>query len=138
KIFALNLDYMAKNLEAAEAERILSTPVMQRRRITAVDFLRAKAHLVTNESLRRKLTEPRVQLVSYGRAAERKELAAAVALNIGRYGFLVRDVAKGGRKDVKLVLYYDRVPSLLSLKNILPDSFQRIFRLRRSSQRVVS
>ena len=26
KIFALNLDYMAKNLEAAEAERILSTP----------------------------------------------------------------------------------------------------------------
>ena len=138
KIFALNLDYMAKNLEAAEAERILSTPVMQRRRITAVDFLRAKAHLITNESLRRKLTEPRVQLVSYGRAAERKELAAAVALNIGRYGFLVRDVAKGGRKDVKLVLYYDRVPSLLSLKNILPDSFQRIFRLRRSSQRVVS
>ena len=41
-------------------------------------------------------------------------------------------------KDVKLVLYYDRVPSLLSLKNILPDSFQRVFRLRRSSQRVVS
>jgi hypothetical protein len=79
-----------------------------------------------------------VQLVSYGRAAERKELAAAVALNIGRYGFLVRDVAKGGRKDVKLVLYYDRVPSLLSLKNLLPDSFQQIFRLRRSSQRVVS
>jgi hypothetical protein len=138
KIFALNLDYMAKNLDAVEAERILATPVMQRRRVAAVDFLRAKAHLITNESLRRKLTEPRVQFVSYGRVAERKELAPATALTVGRYGFLVRDVAKGGRKDVKLVLYYDRVPSLLALKNILPDSFQRVFRMRRSSQRIVS
>ena len=63
---------------------------------------------------------------------------AATALSIGRYGFLVTDVARGGRKDVKLVLYYDRVPSLLALKNILPDAFQRVFRLRRSSQRVVA
>ena len=138
KIFALNLDYMAKNLEAAEAERILTTAVLERRKIAAVDFLRAKAHLITNESLRKKLTEPRVHFVSYGRGAERKELVTAAGLTVGRYGFLVRDVAKGGRKDVKLVLYYDRVPSLLALKNILPDSFQRVFRLRRSSQRVVS
>ena len=111
---------------------------MERRKIAAVDFLRAKAHLITNESLRKKLTEPRVQFVSYGRGAQRKELGPAIDLNLGRYGFLVRDVAKGGRKDVKLSLYYDRVPSLLALKNILPDSFQRVFRLRRSSQRVVS
>ena len=69
------------------------------------------------------------------RAAQRKELQPAAALAIGRYGFLVKDVAKGGRKDVKLVLYYDRVPSLLALKTILPDAFQRVFRLRRSSQR---
>ena len=138
KIFALNLDYMAKNLEAAEAERILTTPVLERRKIAAVDFLRAKTHLITNESLRKRLTEARVHFVSYGRGAERKELGPAAALDLGRYGFLVRDVAKGGRKDVKLVLYYDRVPSLLALKNILPDSFQRMFRLRRSSLRVVS
>jgi hypothetical protein len=120
------------------SERILTTPVMERRKVASVDFLRAKTHLLTNEALRRKLTEPRVQFVSYGRAAERKELAPATALAVSRYGFLVRDVAKGGRKDVKLVLYYDRVPSLLALKNILPDAFQRVFRLRRSSQRVVS
>ena len=138
KIFALNLDYMAKNLESAEAERTLNTPVIERHKIAAVDFLRAKTHLIANESLRKKLTEPRVQFVSYGRRAERKELGPAAALSLGRYGFLVRDVAKGGRKDVKLVLYYDRVPSLLALKNILPDSFQRVFRLRRSSQRIVS
>jgi hypothetical protein len=36
------------------------------------------------------------------------------------------------------VLYYDRVPSLLGLKTILPDAFQRAFRLRRSSQRIVA
>jgi hypothetical protein len=106
--------------------------------VAAVDFLRAKAHLITNESLRRKLTEPRVQFVGYGKGGERRELLPAAALNVGRYGFLVRDVAKGGRKDVKLLLYYDKVPSLLALKNILPDAFQRVFRLRRSSQRVVS
>jgi hypothetical protein len=38
----------------------------------------------------------------------------------------------------RLVLYYDRIPSLFGLKTWLPDVVQRIFRLRRSSQRVVS
>ena len=51
KIFALNLDYMAKNLDPAEAERVLTTPVAERRRIPAVDFLRAKAHLLSNDAL---------------------------------------------------------------------------------------
>jgi hypothetical protein len=138
KIFALNLDYMAKNLSAGEAERVLLTPVSDRRRLAAVDFLRAKVHLVSNEALRRKLTEARVHYVSYGRGGQRKELQPAAPLTIGRYGFLVTDVAKGGRKDVKLGLYYDKVPSLLALKNVLPDAFQRVFRLRRSSQRVVT
>ena len=54
------------------------------------------------------------------------------------HGFLVQDVAKGGRRDVRLVLHYDRIPSLLGLKSWLPDRFQQIFRFRRSSQRVVS
>jgi hypothetical protein len=138
KIFALNLDYMAKNMEGAEAERILTTTTMERRKISAVDFLRAKAHLISNEALRRKLTEPRVQFVGYGKGGARRELGPAASFHVGRYGFLVRDVAKGGRKDVKLLLYYDKVPSLFALKNILPDAFQRVFRLRRSSQRVVT
>lgn len=138
KIFALNLDYMAKNLSPAEAERTLLTPTGERRRIAAVDFLRAKVHLLSNETLRKKLTDPRVQYVGYGKGGQRKELQRGAPLAIGRYGFLVTDVAKGGRKDVKLGLYYDRVPSLLALKNILPDAFQRVFRLRRSSQRIVN
>jgi hypothetical protein len=138
KIFALNLDYMAKNLDPREAERILTTPVNARRGITATDFLRAKTHLLADETLRKALLEPRVQLVSYGKGAERKELKPGTAVRIGPYGFLVQDVARGGRRDVRLVLHYDRIPSLLGLKRWLPDRFQQAFRFRRSSQRIVS
>jgi hypothetical protein len=79
-----------------------------------------------------------VQLVSYGRDAQRKELVPGSTLRVGRYGFIVRDVSRGGRKDARISLYYDRVPSLLGLKTVLPDAFQRAFRFRRSSHRVVN
>jgi len=138
KIYALNLDYMAKNMASAEAERILSLAPADRRRLQAVDFLRAKAHLLGNDVLRRKLTDPRVLVTSYGRDAVRKELMPGATVRIGRYGFVVKDISRGGRKDARITLYYDRVPSLLGLKTVLPDAFQRAFRFRRSSQRVVS
>jgi hypothetical protein len=138
KIFVLNLDYMAKNMDPAEAERLLATPITERRRTNPLDFLRAKAHLLSNDALRKRLTEPRVQFVSYGKNADRGELSPGSQLRIGRYGFVVKDVARGGRKDVKLALYYDRVPSLLGLKNLLPDRFQQLVRFRRSSQRIVA
>jgi hypothetical protein len=137
KICALNLDYMAKNMMGPEAERILTASAAERRRYQAVDFLRAKVHLITNDTLRRKLTEPRAQIVGYGKDGGRRELAPGTPVRIGRYGFIVKDVARGGRKDARLSLYYDRVPSLLGLKAILPDVFQRAFRFRRSSHRVV-
>jgi hypothetical protein len=138
KIYALNLDYMAKNFDSGQAEKILTTPTSERRHVSALDFLRAKAHLLFNDELRRKLTEPRAQYVGYGRDGERKELSLGTLVHIGRYTFMVKDIAAGGRKDVRVVLYYDRVPSLLGLKTWLPDFFQRLFRLRRSSSRVVS
>jgi hypothetical protein len=138
KIYALNLDYMAKNFDPKEAERILTATPADRRRTLALDFLRAKAHLVTNDALRRRLTDSRVHYVSYGKDGERKDLELGDTVYIGRYRFLVKDVARGGRRDVRLVLYYDRVPSLLGLKTILPDAFQRAFRFRRSSHRVVA
>jgi hypothetical protein len=138
KIYALNLDYMAKNFDSREAERILTAPPAERRRILALDFLRAKAHLLSNDALRRRLTDAQVHFVSYGKEGERKDLALGHTVHIGRYRFFVKDVARGGRKDVRLVLYYDRVPSLLGLKTILPGAFQRAFRFRRSSQRVVA
>ncbi|HUG53427.1 MAG TPA: vWA domain-containing protein [Vicinamibacteria bacterium] len=138
KIFALNLDYMAKNLDPREAERILTTPPGSRRAIPATDFLRAKAHLLSDEALRKSLLDPRLHMLGYGRGAERKELKPGTSARIGPYVFLVQDVGKGGRRDVRLVLHYDRIPSLLGLKSWLPDRFQQVFRFRRSSQRVVS
>ena len=138
KIHALNLDYAARALRSPEAERLLLTTPAERARIPALDFVRAKAHLALDEELYRRLLEPRVQLTSYGKDAARRELAKGASLRIGRYGFTVHELAKGGRKDVRLVLYYDRVPSLFGLKTVLPDLFQRAFRFRRSRQRVVS
>jgi hypothetical protein len=137
KIYSLNLDYMAKNMTAHEAERILTLAPADRRRLQAVDFLRAKAHLLGNDALRHKLTDPKVQVTAYGKDASRRELVPGSTVRIGRYGFVVKDISRGGRKDARMVLYYDRVPSLLWLKTVLPDAFQRAFRFRRSSQRVV-
>ncbi len=138
KIHALNLDYAARSLEAAEAERVLTRPLSERRRASALDFVRAKAHLALDDELRRRLLEPRVQVQTYGREGARRDLTPGSTLRLGRYRFLVREIAPGGRKDVRLVLYYDRVPSLLGLKTVLPDLFQRAFRFRRSAQRTVS
>jgi hypothetical protein len=138
KISALNLDYMAKNLDRKEAQRILTTPISARHHIAPMDFLRAKTHLLSDEELRKELLEPRVQMIGYGKDAVRKELRPGDAVRIGPYVFLVQDVAKGGRRAVRLVLHYDRIPSLLGLKTWLPDRFQQVFRFRRSSQRIVS
>jgi len=137
KIFALNLDYMGKNFDTAEAQRILTAAAGERRRVAALDFLRAKVHLAASPSLRRQLTEARAQINTYGREAERKDLAAGVRIRIGPYGLRVKEVGRGGRKDARVILVYDRVPSLLGLKSILPAWFQRLFRLRRRSQRIV-
>jgi hypothetical protein len=138
KIHALNLDYAARGLDAKEAERILTRPPAERPRLAAVDFVRAKVHLAFDEALRRRLLEPRVQVLTYGKDAARHELRAGASLRVGQYGFLVREIDRGGRKDARVVLYYDRVPSLLGLKTLLPDVFQRAFRFRRSRQRIVS
>ena len=59
-------------------------------------------------------------------------------VRVGPYVFLVQDVVKGGRKDAKVLLHYDRIPSLLGIKNWLPAKLQRAARFRRDSQRVVS
>jgi hypothetical protein len=138
KIHALNLDYAARGLAPQEAERILTRPRAERSRLSAVDFVRAKTRLAFDDALRRRLLEPRVQVLRYGRDAGRLDLAPGTSLRIGGYGFVVREIARGGRKDARLFLHYDRVPSLLGLKTILPGLFQRAFRFRRSRQRVVS
>lgn len=138
KIYVLNLEYMAQNCDAKEAEQILRTPVAERKNLSPQDFLRAKTHLLGNDPLRKALTDPRVHVVTYGRDAVRKDLAPGARIRVGPYGFIVTDVTPGGRKDARLVLYYDTIPSALGLKTWLPDVIQRVFRLRRSRERVVS
>jgi hypothetical protein len=137
KIHALNLDYSARGLDPREAERILTRPPAERARLSAVDFVRAKVHLAFDEALRRRLLESRVQVLTYGKDAARSEVREGAALALGQYRFVVRELARGGRKDARVVLRYDRVPSLLGLKTVLPDAFQRVFRFRRSRQRTV-
>jgi hypothetical protein len=78
-----------------------------------------------------------VQLVSYGKDAGRKELVPGAHLRIGPYGFAVKDIARGGRKDARVVLQYERIPSLLAIKSWMPPPVQRACRFRRSSERVV-
>jgi hypothetical protein len=138
KVFALNLDYMAKNFDPALAERILTSSAAERRRTSPLDFLRAKAHLLSNPELLKKLTEARVVFSTYGKDAARIDLVAGTKIRIGPYGFVVNDVIRGGRKDVRVLLQYERVASLFALKTLLPKTLQRIIRLRRRSQRLVS
>ena len=138
KIFVLNLNYMAANFDSRRAEQILTTAPGERGGVSPLEFLQAKAHLLVDQSLRAKLVDPRVQMQSYGRGAARRELARDDTARIGRYEFRVQSIGKGGRKDIQLVLTYEKVPSLLGLKNLLPERFQKLFRLRRSSWRVVA
>jgi hypothetical protein len=137
KIHALNLDYAARSLDPAEVERALARGSQRRGKIAAIDFLRAKTHLAFNDALRRQLCERSVHVTSYGKDAARRRLEAGNSVQLGRYGFLVREITPGGRRDVRVVLYYDRVPSLLGLKTVVPDALQRLLRMRRSRHRTV-
>jgi hypothetical protein len=137
KIYALNLDYMGKNFDPKEAEHLLSAAAWERARLAPLDFLRAKAHLISNTELRGRLVELRVHFVSYGKHAERKDLTPGSAARIGPYVFLVQELARGGRKDARLVLAYHHVPSFLGLKALVPKPIQRVLRFRRHSERVL-
>jgi len=138
KIHALNLDYMAKSMSSEEAERILTLPPSERALVPALDFVRAKVQLAFSDFLRERLLRPKLQVSTYGRDATRCELQAGARLRVGRYGFVVRELQPGGRRDVRIVLHYDRVPSLLGLKTIVPERLQQVLRFRRSRQRAVS
>jgi hypothetical protein len=138
KIHALNLDYMAKSMSPQEAERILTRPPSERASLQAVDYVRAKVLLAFDDALRERLFARRLHVTTYGREAARGEVGVGRAVRIGRYGFVVQELARGGRRDARLTLRYDRVPSLLGLKTILPDHLQRFLRFRRSRQRAVS
>src|SRR5258708_38479632 len=101
---------MAKNMRGADAERLLTAAPADRRRMSAVDFLRAKAHLITNDTLRRKLTEPRAHPQGYGRGPRRGGAFPGGVARGGGHGFLVKDGGRGGGKDARPVPSSDHRP----------------------------
>jgi hypothetical protein len=137
QIYALNLEYVAKDMEEARVERIVGAAPAERKKLAANDFLRAKVHLLHNEKLRKKLTSACVLCKVYGLHAQEQELRQGSRLQLGRYQFRCDELAKGGRKDFRIGLTYEQVPSPLFLKRLVPGSLQRTLRLRRSHERVV-
>jgi hypothetical protein len=137
-IEALNLDYVAPDLDPTSAEKILNSTSAERRKMDVMEFLRAKIHLLHNDALREKITGPRVSCMTYGTGAEKRELRIGDTIDLGRYSFRVSALTQGGRKDYRMTLSYEQVPSALWLKRIVPASIQRLLRFRRTHQRIVS
>ena len=137
QIYVLNLEYAAKDMEEPRVERIITSAPSERTKFPPLDFLRAKVHLLSNEKLRKKLAGPCVACKIYGVRVQEHELRPGSKVGLGRYEFRVDELTKGGRKDFKLGLTYESVPSPLFLKRIVPGSVQRALRLRRNHERIV-
>ncbi len=137
QIYALNLEYVAQDMEEARVERLIVSSPEDRQKLAASDFLRAKVHLLHNEKLARKLTGACVVCKIYGLKAHEHDLRHGSKVQLGRYEFRVDELARGGRKDFRLGLTYERVPSPLFLKRLVPGSVQRALRLRRSHERII-
>jgi hypothetical protein len=137
QIYALNLEYVGRDMEEPRVERLVSSSPEDRKKFAASDFLRAKAHLLHNEKLARKLTGTCVVCKIYGLNSHEYELRHGSKVQLGRYEFRVDELARGGRKDFRLGLIYERVPSPLFLKRLVPGSVQRALRLRRSHERII-
>jgi hypothetical protein len=137
QIYALNLEYVAKDMEEPRVERLIGSSPAERKKLPANDFLRAKVHLLHNEKLGKKLTGACVAAKTYGLKAAEQELRPGSKIQLGRYEFRIDELTRGGRKDYRLGLSYDRVPSPLFLKRLVPPRIQRALRLRRSHERTV-
>jgi hypothetical protein len=137
QIYSLNLEYVSKDMEEPRVERLIGSSLAERKKLSVNDFLRAKVHLLHNEKLAKKLTGACVVCKIYGLNAQEQELRPGSRIQLGRYEFRVDELSKGGRKDFRLGLSYERVPSPLFLKRLVPGAVQRALRLRRSHERVV-
>jgi hypothetical protein len=137
-IEALNLDYVAPDFDPAKAEKLLTATASERRKMDPMEFLRAKIHLLHNEALYDKITGPRVECMTYGAGAEKRELRVGDRFDLGRYALRMTDLAAGGRKDYRIALTYEQAPSALWLKQIVPNFIQRMLRFRRKHERMVT
>ena len=137
QIYALNLEYVARDLNAALVERLITSAPSKRSKFAPLDFLRAKVRLLHDDKLYKKLTGPYVTCKIYGPKSKNQDLRPGSKIQLGRYGFRVDELKKGGRKDYRLGLTYEKVPSPLFLKRLVPGFVQRALRLRRSHKRII-
>jgi hypothetical protein len=137
QIYTLNLEYVSKDMEEPRVSRLITSSLAERKKLSVNDFLRAKVHLLHNERLAKKLTGACVVCKVYGLNAQEQDLRPGSRIQLGRYEFRVDELTKGGRKDFRLGLSYERVPSPFFLKRLVPGVIQRALRLRRSHERVV-
>lgn len=138
KIFASELQSAARNFDPARAERILTSKAWERKKVEVVEFLHAKLHLLYNDTLYARLAEPMVFCSTYGAKGEKRSLSVGSPIILGRYTFTVEELTPGQRKDFRLVLSYERVPSPLWLKRVIPGFIQKAIRFRLTHQRLVT
>jgi hypothetical protein len=136
-IEALNLDYVAPDFDPEKAERLLTATASERRKMDPMEFLRAKIHILHNPTLHEKITGPRVDCLTHGKGAEKRELRVGDRFDLRRYSFRMIGLTTGGRKDYKITLSYEQAPSALWLKQIVPGFIQRVLRFRRTHERIV-
>jgi hypothetical protein len=136
-IEALNLDYVAPDFDSTRAEKLLTASPAEQRKMDPMEFLRAKIHLLHNDPLFHQLTSSSVRCNTYGPNAEKRDLRVGDRVTLGRYTFRLNELEKGGRRGYRMKLAYERVPSPLWLKRIVPRSIQRALRFRRSHERLV-
>ena len=137
KMCASELQSAARNFDPVQAERILTSKAWERKKMEAVEFLHAKLHLLYNDTLHARLTEPLVFCSTYGVNGEKRSLSVGSQITLGRYTFTVEELTPGQRKDFKMVMSYERVPSPLWLKRVIPGFIQKAIRFRLTHQRVV-
>jgi hypothetical protein len=126
QIYTLNLEYVSKDMEEPRVERLVTSSLAERKKLSVNDFLRAKVHLLHNEKLAKKLTGACVICKVYGLNAQEQELRPGSRIHLGRYEFRVDELTKGGRKGFRLGLSYERVPSPLFLKRLVPGGSVRL------------
>ena len=132
------LDDEGLRFPSEEATKLLSSTPVQRKTANAGDFLRAKIHLLHNPTLFDQLTDPLVSMNLYGVKGEKRILEKGGLIHLGPYLFRVGDMGSEGRKDCRVELSYEKAPSPLGLKRVIPAPIQRLLRFRRSRKRVVS
>ena len=139
KIHALNLDYAARGLEPQEAERILTRPPAERASLRRGGLRPGQGA----PRLRRGPAPPPARApragrdLREGRGATRARDRAPRCASAATASSCARSPAAAARTRGSCSTT-TACRSLLGLKTILPDLFQRAFRFRRSRQRVVS